>query len=473
MEKAVRTRFAPSPTGLLHVGGARTAVFNWALARKNRGVLVLRIEDTDQERSRPEFEAAILQDLHWLGLDWDEGPYRQSERLELYHSFFARLRAQNLVYPCYCTPQELEAEREQALREGRPPRYSGKCLVLGAEERARKEREGHQPSWRFRVPSQGEVKFGDLIRGPMVFPVSSLSDFVILRSDGVPTYNFACVVDDALMRISYILRGEEHLANTPYQVLLYQALGFPLPFFAHLPIILDEHRAKLSKRRGDLSLRALAERGILPQALLNYLFTLGHSFPEGREIVSREELLALFSLERIGRAGAVFSEERLRWMNRVYLRTMSWEALREELRRFPEGEAVISREEELGTERMSRLWSVVQEEVSDLREAGQALGELLKRPTGVTLEGEYRAFLPVLERISPEAFPWENEEEAKRVLQAWQKESGLRGGVFYKAFRLVLIGREEGPELHRLLVALGKEECLARISSFIAQKEAQ
>ncbi|MGQ9474124.1 MAG: glutamate--tRNA ligase, partial [Candidatus Caldatribacteriaceae bacterium] len=250
MEK-IKTRFAPSPTGLLHIGGARTAVFNWALARKDGGVFLLRIEDTDRERSSPEFEKAILEDLRWLGIDWDEGPYRQSERLEVYRAFFSKLKEKNHIYPCYCTPEELQKEREQALRSGKPPRYSGRCFFLSAEERKKREAEGRLPSFRFRIPSLQTISFTDLVRGKVVFHTASLGDFVVLRSDGIPTYNFACVVDDALMGISHVLRGEEHLSNTPYQILLYEALGFPLPCFAHVPIILDENRAKLSKRRGD------------------------------------------------------------------------------------------------------------------------------------------------------------------------------------------------------------------------------
>lgn len=239
MEEKVRTRFAPSPTGFLHLGGARTAIFNWAFARKTKGTFVLRIEDTDPFRSREEFVQAICEDLAWLGVDWDEGPdkggpfgpYRQSERGAIYEEFLRKLQREGYVYPCYCTAEELEKEREEALEEGRPPRYSRRCLFLTPEERRALEREGRKPSWRFRVPSGRTVTVEDLVRGRVSFTTDALTDVVLVRSDGLPTYNFACVVDDALMRITHVLRGEEHLPNTPYQVLLYEALGFfPSPF---------------------------------------------------------------------------------------------------------------------------------------------------------------------------------------------------------------------------------------------------
>jgi len=466
MEK-VRTRFAPSPTGLLHIGGARTAVFNWALARKEKGVFLIRIEDTDRERSLPEFEKAILEDLQWLGLDWDEGPYRQSERLQFYRSFFEQLKAKNLVYPCYCTSQELAEERTKAVQAGRPPRYSGRCFFLSPEERRVKEAEGRQPSWRFRVPPHGEIAFCDLVRGQVTFDASSLGDFIILKSDGVPTYNFACVVDDALMQISHILRGEEHLPNTPYQVLLYQALEFPLPRFAHLPIILDTERAKLSKRRGDVSLSFFREAGILPQALLNYLFTLGHSFEEGKEILDAGDLVAGFSLDRVGRAGAVFDAERLRWMNRVYLRKTPWGELQRYLRSFPEGHEIDAYRVLFGEKRFSRLWSLAAEEASDLRELLSTFLGLAKRPERVELTEEHLEVLAFLRRATKEMPVWEDEEGVKGILKIWQKESGVKPAVFYKTLRLLLIGREEGPELHRLLLALGKEEFLKRLGMHV------
>ncbi|MGC8777453.1 MAG: glutamate--tRNA ligase [Candidatus Caldatribacteriaceae bacterium] len=467
----VKTRFAPSPTGFLHIGGARTAVFNWAFARKESGIFLIRIEDTDRERSSPEFEKAILEDLRWLGLDWDEGPYRQSERFEVYRSSFVRLKEKNLVYPCYCTPQELEEERVKALREGKPPRYSGKCFFLSPEERRKREAEGRQPSWRFRIPLHGEISFSDLVRGQMVFHTSSLGDFIILKSDGSPTYNFACVVDDALMGISHILRGEEHLPNTPYQVLLYQALGFPLPHFAHLPIILDENRAKLSKRRGDTSLRFFQEEGILPQALLNYLFTLGHSFEEGKEILGKEELVASFSLKRVGKAGAIFNEERLRWMNRIYLRKIPWQELQRYLSQVQGGKEIGEVAAKLGAEQFLRLWSLACEEASSLKELWRILQGLMRKPEKVELTGERVAVLPFLCQVARRTPAWKSEEEVREILKTWQKESGMKPAVFYKTLRLILIGREEGPELHRLLFALGREEFLARVSVCIAERE--
>ncbi len=458
--ETVKTRFAPSPTGFLHIGGARTAVFNWAFARKEKGIFLLRIEDTDRERSRPLFEEAVLEDLRWLGIDWNEGPYRQSERFGLYQSFFADLQNRNLVYPCYCTPQELEAEREKALAQGKPPRYSGKCFFATSEDRARWEKEGRLPSWRFRIPAGGVVRFHDLIRGEMHFSCASLGDFIIIKSDGVPTYNFACVIDDALMGISHVLRGEEHLSNTPYQILLYQALGFSLPCFAHLPIILDEDRTKLSKRRGDVSLRSFREEGLLPQALLHYLFTLGHSFAEEKELFTISELIDSFAIERIGKAGAVFDEARLWSMNGTYIRGLPSEEL---LLAGKEFSREFGKDWNETKEKIVPLIPLAQEEATNLREFVTILREIYRGPDTVSLNGEQEKVCHFLHGLSFEAIDWDDQETIKKKLRAWQKASGVPPALFYRTLRMILIGREEGPELHRLLWALGKDEVMRRI----------
>lgn len=449
---------------MLHLGGARTAVFNWVLARKEKGVFVLRIEDTDPVRSRKEFEEALCEDLEWLGLDWDEGPYRQSERRPLYAEFFKILQERGLVYPCYCTEEELEREREEALKEGRPPRYSRRCLTLSPEGWKMLEERGRKPSWRFRIPEGKTVVVRDLVRGEVSFATDDLTDFVVVRSDGLPTYNFACVVDDALMGITHVLRGEEHLPNTPYQLLLYEALGFSPPLFAHLPLLCGEGRAKLSKRRGDTSIRFFREEGFLRDAVFNYLLTLGHSFPEGREILPREELIALFDLGRVGKANAIFDPARLSWMNRMYLRGLSQEALQKEISSFAstlwaEGLRM------LGEERLLRLLVLFQEEATTLKDIAASLARTL---TGGEDLGSGARHLSPLFYAAFSALPedlFEDERRLQEELRKLQRESGIPPRLFYRTLRGILIGREEGPEVHRLLWAFGKEKVLKRLES--------
>ncbi|MGQ9622306.1 MAG: glutamate--tRNA ligase [Candidatus Caldatribacteriaceae bacterium] len=466
----MRTRFAPSPTGFLHIGGARTALFSWALARKEGGAFVLRIEDTDPSRSRPEFEEAIYEDLSWLGIDWDEGPdkggpfspYRQSERKALYLRFFEILREQGYVYPCFCTPEELEEERKKAISLGRPPRYSRRCLELSPKEREAFEREGRKPSWRFLVPVERTVVFSDLIRGEVGFPCDALTDFIILRADGIPTYNFACVVDDALMGITHVLRGEEHLSNTPYQILLYEALGFHPPLFAHVPIILSKEREKLSKRRGDASIRALREEGFLRDAIFNYLFTLGHSFPEGEEILPREKILAHFDLERIGKSSAVFDPSRLSWMNSVYLRKLPPGELQKALESFASS-SWEGWKRAIGEERLLRLLSLFQEEATTLKDIALGVSQCLEEEGNLPGEGdgETLSHIHSLLQAIPENL-WE-EERLKEVLRNLQKGSNIPPRIFYRTLRSVILGREEGQEVYRLLGALGREKVLEKI----------
>ena len=468
----IRTRFAPSPTGFLHLGGARTAAFNWALARKEKGDFILRIEDTDRERSKKEFEKAILEDLQWLGIEWDEGPdrggpyapYRQSERGEIYQSFITQLKAKNFIYPCYCTVEELEEERKKALKMGKAPRYSGRCFFLSPEERKEKEERGIKPSWLFRIPEGKEIVLEDLVRGKVVFHTSSLGDFIVLKSDGVPTYNFACVIDDALMNISHVLRGEEHLPNTPYQILLYEALEFTPPLFAHVPIILDKNRAKLSKRKGEVNLQFFREEGFLPEAILNYLLTLGHSFPEGREMVEGEEIYTLFSLERIGKGGAIFDLSRLNWWNKTYIRRMDIKELEEKL--LPWGGEDIKRfKKELGEERFYLLLDLIREESVTLKEIAEKLRNYVSvKEEKVEEEEKFRILRFLFSSLNSLPAPWK-EKEIQENLRFWQKESGFSPSLFYPVLRWALTGDEEGPELDRLLVALGKEKVLEKIKA--------
>jgi glutamyl-tRNA synthetase len=309
---SLRVRFAPSPTGYLHVGGARTALFNWLLARKNGGTFILRIEDTDVERSTKESVDAILQGMEWLGLDWDEGPFYQSDCFPLYKEHVQRLLDEGKAYKCYCTADELEAKRDLAMKEGRKPKYDGTC-------RERNSQPDAPYVVRFRAPQGGEVAFEDLIKGRIAFPAEELDDLIIQRTDGTPTYNFCVVIDDASMQITTVIRGDDHVNNTPRQIQLYQALGFPVPQFAHVPMILGSDKARLSKRHGATSVIAYRDMGFLPEALMNYLVRLGWSHGDD-EIFSREEMIQKFDIGSVGRSAGVFNTEKLLWLNAHYIK---------------------------------------------------------------------------------------------------------------------------------------------------------
>src|SRR2546421_208353 len=324
----MRVRFAPSPTGHLHVGNARTALFNWLLARGQGGTYIFRIEDTDADRSTRESEASIVTDLRWLGLDWDEGPdvggprgpYRQSERLHLYQSYATELLNAGAAYHCFCTVVQLEAERQEALAAGRPARYAGTCRRITREQAEARIAAGERPAIRFRVPEERDVVFTDAVRGDVRFETDVIGDPVIVRADGHPAYNFAVVVDDALMEVTHVVRGEDHISNTPRQILLYEALGFTPPIFAHLALVLGPDHSPLSKRHGATSVGEFRSKGYLPEALVNYLALIGWSPGNDEELLPVEELARRFSLERVGHSAGVFDEEKLAWANRHYLK---------------------------------------------------------------------------------------------------------------------------------------------------------
>ena len=324
----MRVRFAPSPTGHLHVGNARTALFNWLMARGAGGTFILRIEDTDVERSTRESEAAIFEDLRWLGLQWDEGPdvggshgpYRQSERLHLYRAHADALIEAGHAYHCFCSPERLEADRQAALAAGLPPRYAGTCRHLPADEARRRAAAGERPVVRFRVPPDLTVAFDDLVRGHVAFHTSVIGDPVLLRSDGHPAYNFAVVVDDALMQVTHVVRGEDHISNTPRQILLYEALGFTPPAFAHLALVMGPDHTPLSKRHGATSVAEFRAKGYLPEALVNYLALIGWSPGADDELLPADELARRFDIAAVGHSAGVFDEDKLAWADRHYLR---------------------------------------------------------------------------------------------------------------------------------------------------------
>jgi len=481
----IRVRFAPSPTGPLHIGGARSALFNYLFARRNGGKFILRIEDTDLERSSRESEINIMQALKWLGMDWDEGPdvggpygpYRQTERLDIYRRYTEQLLQSGQAYYCYCSEEELEAQRQEFISRGELPRYNGRCSCLTDEERAQFEAQGRKPVVRFRVPSNEEIVINDQVRGQVVFESNGIGDFVIVKSDGIPTYNFAVVIDDYLMKISHVIRAEEHLSNTPRQVLLCQAFGWPQPQFAHISLILGEDRSKMSKRHGATSVVQYEEQGYLPEAIVNFLALLGWS-PEGeQEIYPLEELIKEFSLERVAKNPAVFDLDKLRWINGVYIRQSSPERLLEIALPFMKQAGYLpANPDEEQLKRARLVMAALQERLTVIGEIGEQLRVLLGEE--VTLESEEAAAVlreetfplvirTFLEKI--EALPSLEPEDIKALLKALTKELKLGGKQVYMPVRIALTGQMHGPELFYIIPILGKELLQKRIKQTTEQ----
>src|SRR5690554_1001876 len=484
----LRLRFPPSPTGRIHIGNMRTALFNYLWARKNGGRLVLRIEDTDLERSSSEFEEIILNEMKWLGLDVDEGigaggkygPYRQSERLEIYQEYASKLLAEDKAYYCYCSPEELEEMREEAQSRGEMPRYNGHCRELSAEEKERYEAEGREPVIRFKLPDDDrDIIVDDLIRGAVSFNTSVLDDFVIFKSDGMPTYNFAVVIDDALMKITDVIRGEDHLSNTPKQLLIYEALGFETPSFAHLSLILDKKRAKLKKRSDDdtVYLGEYRQKGYLPEALFNYLALLGWSPGDDRELMSREEIIENFELEDINKSPAIFDIEKLNWMNGKYIREA-------ELARIVDlsipylREAGYLNEEKVSEDKYDWLKRVI--EVS--RNSVDFLSRIPDNSEIFFSELEYEDREKAVEEFSGEEviLVFDNLKEKlreieefapsyiNRIFKEMRKELSVKPRNIYHPVRLALTGKNSGPEIADVIYILGVEEVEKRLVQALA-----
>lgn len=458
---AVRVRFAPSPTGPLHLGNARTALFNWLSARKHGGRFLLRIEDTDPERSSPEWESAILADLSWLGLSWDEAPVRQSERLEVYRSAAERLLAGGTAYYCFCTPEALEAQRQAQAARGLPPRYDGRCRSIPSEEAARRRSRGEPAAVRFHMPDE-LIVVHDLVRGEVSFQGRDLGDFIILRADGRPAYNLAAVVDDSSMQITHVIRGDDHLANTPRQIALARALGLESPLFAHLPLIHGQDGSPLSKRHGAVTVEEHRKSGILPEALVNYLALLGWSPPSGQmEIIDLALLSRLFSPDRVSRSPARFDPERLAWFNRQHLRSLPVERL------LPEVLAAVP-----GAERaiVERALQVVKREVSTLREVISQVTAVSQEPTLDTrpLSGVDRAVLEGLRGTLREA-SLSSEAEARLLLERLERALGVKKRVLMHAIRVALTGRPQGLPVATLLWVIGPATALRRVDRALAQ----
>jgi glutamyl-tRNA synthetase len=479
MTNSVRVRYAPSPTGYPHVGNIRTALFNWLFARHYGGSFIVRIEDTDVTRKVEDALEAILDGLRWLGLDWDEGPevggkygpYFQSQRLELYRQTAERLVSQGDAYYCYCSPQRLKEMRAEQVRHKQPLGYDRHCRHLSEEERSAKEKEGVTPVVRFQTPLTGQTGFNDLIRGQVVFDNNTLDDFILLKSDGYPTYHLASVVDDHLMEISHVLRAEEWLSSTPRHLLLYQALEFKPPQFAHLPMILGTDRAKLSKRHGASSITEYRGQGYLPESMVNFMALLGWSLDDRTEILSRQELIDNFSLERVNQTAAIFNHEKLYWMNGVSLRELSHEELLRRIMPFLESGLPEEVKRPISKEYVSRIVPLIRERINTLAEAATYadfffLDELEYDASSLmgkkmSTETTLKALKAAQEKLSLlESF---DHDSLEGTLRSLAEELGLNAGQLFSPLRVATTGRTAAPPLFETMVVLGKERCLERI----------
>ena len=487
----IRVRFAPSPTGYLHVGGARTALYNWLYARHVGGALILRIEDTDVDRSKPELTTAILESLEWLGLTWDEGPVYQSQRLERYAAMARDLEHSGHAYPCFCAPEELQSKRAKAESERRAWKYDGACRALSQADRERLRGEGRPAAIRFRVPDSGQTSFEDTVFGHIEVEHRDLEDFVLLRSDGHPTYHLGVVADDLDLRITHVIRGADHISNTPKQILMYQALGAPLPVFAHLPLILGPDKQRLSKRHGATSVGAYREQGVLPEALVNFLGLLGWTPPGQKEIVPIEEMIRGFDLAAVSKSNAVFDLEKLAWMNSEYLRHLPAERLLPLVAEELAG-AGLMLQAGIGGQQLEALagqsTSANRPPTHD-EEAFRRTILLLQSRTRTLKDfaGAFRAFftddfaydpdavkkywkdaaLPALlaalaERVATvEPFDLVRTEETLRGLA---EEKGVKAGLLINATRVALTGQAVAPSLFEVMLVLGQERVATRLN---------
>jgi glutamyl-tRNA synthetase len=469
-----KVRFAPSPTGFLHVGGARTAIFNWLFARRNKGSFLLRIEDTDVERSTRESEASLIDDLRWLGLDWDEGPdaggpsgpYRQSERLDIYRRFAGELVDKNIAFPCFCTDEALESKRRAALAAGKSPQYDGTCRSLSGSEVEAKRAAGIPEVVRFIVPSD-VVRFPDLIPGDIELATDMVGDFVVLRSNGLPTYNFAATIDDHLMGVTHVLRGEEHLPNTLRQVLIYRALGMQVPSFGHLPLILAEDKSKLSKRHGASSIGELRSSGYLPAAVVNYLVLLGWSHPEEKEVLPIDELTSSFSLDRVSKAPSVYDREKLRWMNGQYIRAMGVDSLFDAADGFFPDFVHAAYDESA----RRKILELLHEKIDVLSELPEKSGPFRSplvfedEALAVLETPEAREVLDALRTALETSSEELTAEQFKSLVKQTGKQTGQKGKALFFPVRAALTGAVHGPDLAGIAELKGREVVLGLLSS--------
>jgi len=489
---APRVRIAPSPTGPLHIGTARTALFNFLYARRTGGTFVLRLEDTDVARSTVAFEADIIDNLHWLGITWDEGPdaaggtdhgpfapYRQMQRLDRYAKAAEDLLARDLAYPCYCTPEELDADRKAQEAAHEAPRYVGRCAALTPAERADREQEGKRGAVRFRVKA-AKVAWDDLVRGTVEIDTANLGgDFVIVRSNGDPLYHFVVVVDDAAMDMTDIIRGEDHISNTPKHILLFEALGHAVPRFGHLPLILNPDRTKMSKRKSQTAISDYRAQGYLPETMFNFLAFLGWSTGTEEEILAHDELVARFDLEHVHKGGAVFDKDRLEWLNGQWIRRLAPEDLAERLLPFLEADRDAGRIDRVpSADELRPLMSIIQERLPTLGAIGELIGFLWqdsvtvdpamlipKRWDLATARAGLRA---ARDTIAGTTAPLTFEaDELEPPMRALAESNGWKAGDLFMAVRVAVTGRTATPPLFDSLVALGRDRVLARLDAAI------
>ncbi len=468
IDNKVRVRFAPSPTGQLHIGNVRTALFNWLFARQKGGAFILRIEDTDVERSEARYETQLLEDLTWLGLDWDEGPdvggpyppYRQSDKMAEYQAYGDRLLKENKAYYCFCTAEELESDRQKALAEQRQPVYSGKCRTLDADEVARRRAAGEAPAIRLKTPEH-PIRFHDIVRGNVEFPHEVIGDQIIIRSSGMPIYNYVVVIDDADMKISHVIRGDDHISNTPKQVAVYEQLGLPVPEFAHLSTILGPDRERLSKRHGATSVANFREMGVLPEALMNYLALLGWAPTGGdRELFPKDELIKEFSLERVTPSPAVFDTEKLNWLNRHYIKQSPPEKIREMGKGFLQQAGLLPPTLDASVVAWAdKLIDLLAPYVDRLDQLPEKAGIIFKHDprAALAVPENAEAFAGDKGKAVVEAFAQRasvsplTPEQFKAAMNEVKTEAGVKGKDLFHPVRIALIGSHSGPDFDRLI----------------------
>ncbi|WP_288189850.1 glutamate--tRNA ligase [uncultured Veillonella sp.] len=480
----MKVRFAPSPTGPFHIGGARSALFNWLLARREGGTFLLRIEDTDLVRSTRESEENIKAALKWLGMDWDEGidvggdngPYRQTERLDIYKEVTDRLIAEGKAYYCYCTEEELEAERQAQLARGETPKYNGHCRHLTEEQRAAYEAEGRKPTVRLRVPLNETVAFDDMVRGHVSFESNGIGDFVIVKSDGIPVYNYAVVIDDHTMEVTHVIRAEEHLSNTPRQIVIYNALGWEVPTFGHISLIMGKDGKKMSKRHGATSVEQYKNLGYLPEAINNFLALMGWA-PEGeQELFTTEELIKNFSMDRVAKNPAVFDIDKLNWINFNYMKKLTDEELYTLcLPSLQEAGYASTQPDEAEKARLTMLCVCLKDHISygaQIKEEAAMfftdsisideghrddIKAVLAEESCPTVLAAFSDKLKAMNEVTPE--------QVKAAIKAIMKETKLKGKFVFMPIRVAITGQMHGPDLNYIVPLLGRDTVLARLAS--------
>ncbi len=491
MSEQIRVRFAPSPTGPFHIGGARSALFNWLLARKYPdGKLILRIEDTDRVRSTKESEENIKAALKWLGINWDEGvdvggeygPYHQTQRLDIYKKYTEKLLAEGKAYKCFCTPEEIEAEREALRAQNKMPLYGGHCRHLTPEQVAQYEAEGRPYTIRFKTPADESVNFDDMVRGHMSFDSNGIGDFVIVKADGIPVYNYAVVIDDALMHITHVIRAEEHLSNTPRQVVLYEALGFPVPKFGHISLILGKDHTKMSKRHGATSVEQYKNLGYLPEALVNFLALLGWAPQDEQEIFSREELIKAFSMDHVAKNPAVFDIDKLNWINAQYMKKLPAHQITEmALPHLIEKGYINGTPDDAEMARLDKFTEVIRDHLSyaaqyvdfadlyykdDFTVEDEEAKNVLSEESAPEVIAMFKDKLMQLDEVDAAHI----QPLFKQVMKEYKAKTGVKigGKSVYMPIRVALTGQMHGPDLAGLVEVLGRGCAIARIDRTMA-----